>query len=72
MDHPTHSASTSADPALLTKKQLAEKMAMTPRGIDCLVRSRRIPVIRISRRCLRFDWNAVQAALAKLVQKAAE
>jgi hypothetical protein len=51
---------------LLTKDQLAEKLDLTRRGVECLVANRRIPVIRISARCVRFSWPKVQAALDKL------
>ena len=51
---------------LLTKDELAKRLKLTRRGVECLVARRLIPVIRISRRCVRFSWNAVQAALARL------
>jgi excisionase family DNA binding protein len=54
---------------LLTKDELAKRLKLTRRGIECLVARRVIPAIRISRRCVRFSWDAVQRALAKLEVK---
>jgi hypothetical protein len=51
---------------LLTKDDLAKRLKLTRRGVECLVARRLIPVIRISKRCVRFSWEAVRAALAKL------
>jgi excisionase family DNA binding protein len=56
--------------SLLTKDQLAERLAMKRRGVECLVKDGRIPVIRISKRCVRFSWPAVQKALGELEEKA--
>ena len=53
----------------LTKSELAKRLKLTRRGIECLVARRIIPVIRLSRRCVRFSWEAVQRALAKLEVK---
>jgi hypothetical protein len=52
--------------SLLTKSQLVKRLAMKPRGVECLVKDGRIPVIRISARCVRFNWPNVQKALGKL------
>jgi excisionase family DNA binding protein len=54
---------------LLTKDDLAKRLRLTRRGVECLLARRLIPVIRISRRCVRFSWEAVKAALAKLEVK---
>ena len=54
---------------LLTKQQLAARLSLTVRGIECLVASRKIPALKISRRCLRFDWARVSAALNKFELK---
>ncbi len=51
---------------LLTKDELAKRLRLTRRGIECLVARRVIPVIRLSHRCVRFQWNSVQTALARL------
>lgn len=54
------------DHDLLTKDELAKRLRLTRRGVECLLARRVIPVIRLSRRCVRFSWDAVQAALARL------
>lgn len=51
---------------LLTKKQLAPHLSLKVRGVECLVAARRIPVIRISSRCVRFSLPKVLAALNRL------
>jgi len=50
---------------LLTKDQLAERLGLKRRGIECLVASKKIPAIRISGRCVRFSWPHVLSALQK-------
>jgi hypothetical protein len=50
---------------LLTKEDLAKRLRLKRRGVECLVARRLIPVIRISRRCVRFSWKAVKEALAR-------
>ena len=55
--------------ALLTKQQLAERLGISINGLDGLVRKRKIPALKISHRCVRFDWPKVQSALAKFEQK---
>jgi excisionase family DNA binding protein len=55
---------------LLTKDQLAERLGLKRRGVECLVAARKIPVIKISGRCVRFSWPKVQAALDRLEVKA--
>jgi excisionase family DNA binding protein len=51
---------------LMTKDQLAQRLGMKRRGVECLVKNGRIPVIRISKRCVRFSWPKVEKALGKL------
>ncbi len=51
---------------LLNKKQLAALLQITKRGVECLVARRKIPVIRLGHRSVRFAWPKVQAALSKL------
>jgi excisionase family DNA binding protein len=55
---------------LLTKDQLAERLGLKRRGVECLVASRKIPVIKVSGRCVRFSWSKVLTALNKLEVKA--
>jgi hypothetical protein len=55
---------------ILDKEQLRYRLnLMSTRGVDELVRKRKIPVIRMGHRTVRFNWAAVQAALAKLTIK---
>ena len=58
-----------ADNDLLTIDQLAEKLGLKRRAVDTLIAGRKIPVIRINRRVLRFRWRDVEAALAKFTVK---
>jgi len=51
---------------LLNKAQLAKRLGMTVRGVEEICARRLIPKIVISRRCVRFDFEAVKNALAKL------
>lgn len=48
---------------LLDKKQLAERLNLKVRGVESLVRARRIPVLRITNKIVRFSWPRVEAAL---------
>jgi hypothetical protein len=57
------------DNYLLTKQQLGEKLGLTPRGIEQMMRRRQIPVVRISRRCVRFSLPRVLKSLAKFELK---
>ena len=50
---------------LLKREELAARLAMSPRGVAELTRRRVIPVIRIGRRCVRYDFAKVQAAIAR-------
>jgi len=50
---------------LLNKREVAERLGLTPRGVECLLARRVIPAIRLSRRCVRFDWDRVKEALAR-------
>ena len=52
-----------AHEGLLTKNELAARLRLTPRGIDMLVLKRRIPVLKINHKVLRFDYARVLGAL---------
>ncbi len=52
-------------PNLLTKDQLGKKLGLTRRGVECLVAKRKIPVIRVSKRCVRFRVSDVMRALSR-------
>lgn len=58
------------DTELLTKSQLAERMHLTVRGVENLMKNGRIPVIRLSSRCVRFSWPKVEQHLEKFTVKA--
>lgn len=50
---------------LLDKIQLAALLNTTPRGVECMTRARKIPVIKLGYRTLRYSWPRVCEALAK-------
>ena len=50
---------------LLTKDEVAKRLRLKRRGVEGLVAQRKIPVIRISHRRVRFDWQKVSAAIAR-------
>ena len=54
---------------LLTIDQVAAKLGLKRSAVETMIAARKIPVIRINRRVLRFRWPAVEAALAKLTVK---
>jgi hypothetical protein len=54
---------------LKDKKGIAELLGLTVRGVECLVAARKIPVLKISRKCVRFDADRVLAALKKFEVK---
>lgn len=58
------------DEYLLTKKELADRLRMKVRGIEFWVQQRKIPVLRIIGKCVRFSWPAVRRALQKYEEKA--
>jgi len=50
---------------LLNKREVAARLGLTVRGVECLLARRVIPVIRLSRRCVKFNWDRVKEALAR-------
>ncbi len=54
---------------LQTKKQIADLLGLKVRGVECLVAARKIPILRISKKCVRFDAERVLAALKKFELK---
>ena len=62
-------AETPADD-LLNIDGLAAKLGTKRRAVERMIAARKIPVIRINRRVLRFRWRDIEAALAKLTVKA--
>jgi ribosome-binding protein aMBF1 (putative translation factor) len=59
------------DRELLTRRELANRLSLSPRTIDNLQRRRVIGYIRISRRCIRFHLPTVMKALRHYQIKAA-
>lgn len=51
---------------LLTREQLAQRLALSVDGLNKLVAQKRIPVIKLGWRTHRFSWPAVERALAKV------
>jgi excisionase family DNA binding protein len=46
-------------------KMVARRLGVSPRYVQTLVRRKAIPVIRLGRRCTRFDLDAVLNAVRK-------
>jgi len=46
-------------------KTVARRLRVSPRYVQTLVRRKVIPVIRLGRRCTRFDLDAVLSAISK-------
>ena len=62
----THAGGTGRERAserLLKRHELAARLAMSSRGIAELTRKRMIPVIRLGRKCVRYDFAKVKAAI---------
>ena len=49
---------------LETKDEIATRLGLTRRGVECLMARRFIPFIRVGR-SVRFSWDAVQRALKR-------
>ena len=57
-----HGAGRAAE-TLLKRGELAERLSMSQRGVAELTRKRMIPVIRLGRKCVRYDFVKVKAAI---------
>jgi hypothetical protein len=67
-----HEASSNAhSPELLTRKELAKRLSLSPRSIDNLQRAKKISYIRLSPRCIRFHLPTVMNALGRFEVKEA-
>ncbi len=56
---------------LLPKEGLRRRLNLPSiRGVDELVRLRKIPVLRLGHRTVRFSWPAVEQALSRLTVNA--
>jgi hypothetical protein len=59
------------DAGLVNKRVVAQAASASTRSVDNWIRERKIPVVRISSRCVRFHLPSVLAALRKFEVKAA-
>jgi hypothetical protein len=59
------------DVGLVNKRALARAVSASTRSIDNWIREHKIPVVRISKRCVRFHLPSVLAALRKFEVKEA-
>jgi excisionase family DNA binding protein len=50
-------------PELLTVLELAERLHVRPRTVQTWARQGRIPAVKLSAKVVRFDWQAVLAAI---------
>ena len=56
---------------LLTKEELARRLRVpSTRIIDEMMRTRKIPFIKLGHRTVRFDWKQVEPAIAALTTAA--
>jgi hypothetical protein len=53
------------DLALLKRPQLARAIGVSPRTIDNWQKAKRIPFLKLSARCVRYDLRSVLAALRR-------
>ncbi len=56
----------------LNKSELANALGMTKRGVEELMRRRKIPFLALGHRTVRFEWVRVEKALARFEHKAVE
>lgn len=61
---------TGQDQRYLTKVELAERLGVTRRVVEEMMRRRMIPYLSLGYRTVRFFWPAVERALAKFEHKA--
>jgi len=60
------------DQRFLNKKQLRKTLSLpSTRAVDELMRTKRIPFLRLGHRTVRFDWPKVEKALARFEVKEA-
>jgi hypothetical protein len=61
-----------AEIRFLNKAQLAKRLNLpNARTVDYLIAAKRIPVLRLGHRTVRFDWMKVEEALTKNTVNAA-
>ncbi|MGO8760714.1 MAG: hypothetical protein ACLQUS_01825 [Desulfobaccales bacterium] len=54
----------------MNKVELAAELGVTKRGVEQLMRTRKIPFLVLGHRTVRFDWEKVQQALLRFEVKA--
>lgn len=64
--------SSASETTLLTKRQLADWLHVSPRTVENWVATRRIPFLKLSGRTTRFDLKHVREALLKREVEVAE
>ena len=58
--------------SLLTTKQLAAQLNCSVRAVQLWTKAHKLPVIRLTARCVRYDPRAVQEALKRHTVRAVE
>jgi excisionase family DNA binding protein len=54
---------------LITIDRVAELMGLSKRGVEKMMARKQIPSVKLSRRCLRFRWSEVEAAINRYRQR---
>jgi excisionase family DNA binding protein len=57
-------------PDYLNKSQLAERLGVTRRVVEEMMRRRKIPYLSLGHRTVRFFWPTVERALSKFEHRA--
>jgi hypothetical protein len=60
------------DPRLVTRQELAKFLSLSCRSIDTLQSQKKIPCVKLSRRCVRFNVRDVLRALERFTVKEAK
>jgi excisionase family DNA binding protein len=70
--HPKNETKLDASERLADVKMVARRLGVSPRFVQTLVRRKAIPVIRLGRRCIRFDLSSVLTAVKTFESGAVE
>jgi hypothetical protein len=65
MSRKENNSTSPTDLGLVNKRVVAQAASASTRSVDNWIRERKIPVVRISKRCVRFHLPSVLAALRK-------
>lgn len=63
MKTPNQTTDSEVTPDFVAAPVIARRLSVTPRYVLQLAEQGRIPCVRLGRKCVRFDANAVAAAL---------